>query len=375
MEAIGTVAAGVAHDLNNILTGMVGIPDLMLMDLRDDSPLKDDILAIKKSGQKAAAVVHDLLNLARRNVADNTIVDVGAIANEYLNSPEHKNILEAHSDIEIITDIQPGRHMILGSRVHLSKALMNLVSNAAESISDHGTITISLHSQIIDPPKGEHRDFKKGKYVVMQVQDSGEGIPGTNLEHIFEPFYTTKMMGRSGSGLGLTVVSETVKDHNGHIRVQSRVGEGSTFKIYIPSTDVGEERTNESTSINSYHGNGESILIVDDMESQRDLLKRILENLGYSATTASSGEDAVEYMKNNTADLLILDMIMSPGIDGLDTFKQVVQSNPGQKAILASGYSEPLRLTKLQTIGIEVCIQKPYTAEQIGKAVRAELDR
>ncbi len=375
MEAIGTVAAGVAHDLNNILSGIVGIPDLILMDLPKESPLADEMAMIKKSGMKAAAVVQDLLNLARKNVVRNHVLELDAVVRAYLQSREQKEILANFPNVKIRADIRPQPVRIYGSKMHLSKALMNLVANAAESMPEGGTITISLDRKPVEPCGGKSIEIPKGDYAVLRVEDCGEGIPPENLEHVFEPFYTTKAMGRSGSGLGLTVVKETVKDHQGFIDVQSAPGRGTVFTLYFPATEAELPEKRKKEADESYRGKGESILIVDDLESQRALLKSMLDKLGYSAFCSPSGEDAVEYLKANSADLIILDMIMGSGMDGLDTFKQILQFRPRQKVIIASGYSESERVKQLQGLGGGAYIRKPYTVKQICRAVRAELDR
>ncbi|MDM7996939.1 MAG: ATP-binding protein [Acidobacteriota bacterium] len=375
MEAIGTLAASVAHDLNNILTGMVGIPDVMLMNLPADSPLREDLLMIRKSGLRAAAVVQDLLNLARKNAVQNSPLDLHAVLQDYLSSPEHCDVLKNCPGVTVETVVPPQKYRIMGSRIHLTKVLMNLVSNAAESMRNGGRIVLSLENLFVDPSEGPHKDYNKGPYIRLRIQDSGDGIPAENLQRIFEPFYTTKAMGRSGSGLGLTVVRETLKDHNGYIEVQSTVGKGTVFDLYFPATEAEVPQKAPEATPEHYRGNGESILIVDDLESQRVLLQRIVEKFGYRAQSLPSGEDAVAYLKSHSADLLVLDMMMAPGIDGLDTYRQISQFKPGQKAIIVSGYSDAQKREELQSLGVVSFIRKPYTAKQIGRAIRMELDR
>ena len=182
-------------------------------------------------------------------------------------------------------------------------------------------------------------------------------------------------MGRSGTGLGMAVVWGTVKDHKGYINVQSTEGKGTTFTLYFPITRKEVSRDKSLISIEDYMGKGESILVVDDVEEQREIAYRILKKLGYSVTSVSSGEEAIDYMKNNSADLLILDMIMDPGIDGLDTYKQILELHLGQKAIIASGFSETNRVKEAQRLGAGAYVKKPHILEKIGLAVRTELDK
>jgi CheY-like chemotaxis protein len=182
-------------------------------------------------------------------------------------------------------------------------------------------------------------------------------------------------MGRSGTGLGMAVVWGTVKDHDGYIDVQSAEGEGTTFTLYFPATRQQLVKEQACLSIEDYTGSGQSILVVDDVKEQREIAFTILSELGYSVATVSSGEEAVEYMKNNSADLLLLDMIMDPGIDGLDTYKQILKLHPGQKAIIASGFSETGRVKEAQRLGAGQYVRKPYTLEKIGIVVKTELEK
>ena len=306
MEAIGTLAGGVAHDLNNILGGLVSYPELLLVQIPEDSPLRKSIQTIQKSGEKVAAVVQDLLTLARRGVVATEVVNLNNVISEYLKSPEHEKLQSYHPGIQIETHLEKDTLNILGSSTHLSKTVMNLISNAAEAISDGGNITVSTENRYIDRPIRGYDDVKEGDYVVLTISDTGTGISPDDIGKIFEPFYTKKKMGRSGTGLGMAVVWGTVKDHNGYIDVQSTEGKGTAFTLFFPVTRENLPEDEASLPIESYSGNGESILIVDDVEEQRKIASGMLNELGYSVVSVSSGEEAVEYLKTNKADLLIL---------------------------------------------------------------------
>ena len=177
-------------------------------------------------------------------------------------------------------------------------------------------------------------------------------------------------MGRSGTGLGMAVVWGTVKDHRGYIDFKSKLQEGTTFILYFPVTRKELDSGRENLPMAAYMGNGESVLIVDDIKEQRDIASMILTQLGYKTTTAASGEDAVQYLKNNKVDLVVLDMIMEPGMDGLDTYKKIIEIHPGQKTIIASGFSETDRVKKAQKLGAGQYIKKPYSIEKFGLAVK-----
>lgn len=373
MEAIGTLAGGVAHDLNNILSGVISYPELLLMDLPPDSPLRKPIETIHESGKKAAAIVEDLLTLARRGVAVSNVVSLNDIVGQYLESPEFEKLKAFHPSVDIQIGFDNELSNILGSAVHLSKTIMNLVSNAAEAMPDGGTLSISTANQYIDQPVDGYDEVREGDYAVLSVSDTGIGISSQEIERIFEPFYTKKVMGRSGTGLGMTVVWGTVKDHRGYIDVKSSPGKGTRFTLYFPVTRKKADKDRANFSINDYMGNGESILVVDDIGEQRQIASTILSQLGYVVETVACGEAAVDYLKNNNADLIVLDMIMDPGIDGLETYKRILRIHPDQKVVIASGYSETDRVRQAQRLGAGDYIKKPYTIEKISTAVKAEL--
>ncbi len=373
METVGTLAGGVAHDLNNILSGLVSYPELLLMELPEDSPLRKPILTIQSSGQKAAAIVEDLLTLARRGVVVSEVSSLNDIISDYLQSPEHERLISFHQGVEIEANLEQDLLNVLVSPTHLSKTVMNLVSNAAEALHNGGKVIVSTRNQYIDRPIRGYDEVKEGDYVVLTVADNGVGIPTEDLERIFEPFYTKKVMGRSGTGLGMAVVWGTVKDHKGYIDVESTEGKGTTFELYFPVTRKELEKEKAPTSMEEFMGNGETILIVDDVQEQIEIASMLLTKLGYSVNAVSSGEEAVEYVKTNSADLLVLDMIMDPGIDGLDTYKRIVELYPQQKAIIASGFSETPRVEQAQKLGAGQYIKKPYTLEKVGVAVKTEL--
>jgi two-component system cell cycle sensor histidine kinase/response regulator CckA len=374
MEALGLLAGGVAHDLNNVLSGIVSYPDLLLLDMDDDDPLKKPINTIRSSGQKAAAIVQDLLTLARRGVVTSQVLNLNSLIDEYLQSPEHKKMMSLNHAITVHKDLEEDLPNISGSPIHLKKTLMNLLSNAAEAQPGGGGITIATRSRYLDRPVRGYDQVDAGEYVIVSVSDHGEGIDPVDLPHIFEPFYTKKVMGRSGTGLGMAVVWGTVQDHSGYIDVQSTPGKGTCFTLYFPMTRL-EMKSKEGgdTPLDAIKGNGESILVVDDVEEQRTIAQVLLERLNYSVKAVSSGEKAISHIRENPVDLLVLDMIMDPGIDGLDTYRGILVHRPAQKAIIASGYAETSRVRKALSLGAGPYVKKPYTIVNIGKAVQEAL--
>jgi PAS domain S-box-containing protein len=373
MESLGLLAGGVAHDLNNVLSGIVSYPDMLLMDLPPNSPLRAPIETIKESGQKAATIVQDLLTLARRGVVAQETLNLNAIIDTYRASPEHEKIMAHHPGTRIDFRLDPHLFNIKGSSVHLKKTLMNLIANGAEAQPAGGLIEISTESRFLDYPIRGYNTVNEGEYILLRVKDSGEGIGAEDLDHIFEPFYTKKKMGRSGTGLGLAVVWGTVQDHHGYIDVTSTKGDGTTFDLYFPLSREKVTEKDHGIDLARIKGNQETLLVVDDMESQRKIAAHLLGHLNYRVHTVESGEAAVQFLAQNTVDLVILDMLMGIGMDGLETYREILKRHPGQKAIIASGFAETARVKEAQRLGAGAYIKKPYVIATLGRAIKEEL--
>ena len=249
---------------------------------------------------------------------------------------------------------------------------MNLISNASEAVEGNGDVVISTRNRYVDMPIRGYDHVNTGEYAVLSVSDNGSGISPEDLERIFEPFYTKKIMSRSGTGLGLAVVWNVVKDHEGYIDVTTDET-GTTFKLYFP---IAREPISEKTlsiPIEDFKGRGETILIVDDVESQREIACNMLAALDYKVEAVSSGERAVEYLKEHSVDLVLLDMIMDPGISGRETYERILEIHPKQKAIIVSGFAITEDVVATQKLGAGKYLKKPYTLEKIAIAVRDEL--
>jgi signal transduction histidine kinase/CheY-like chemotaxis protein len=374
MESLGLLAGGVAHDLNNVLAGIVSYPELLLMDLPEDSKLRKPIETMQESGHRAAAIVQDLLTIAKGVATTREPLYLNDLVRDYVNSPEFKKLKQFYPAVTVKTNLEKDLLNIAGSHVHIRKVVMNLVSNASEAIEGSGVITISTTNRYVDRPLRGYDDVKTGEYVVLSVSDNGSGISSDDLERIFEPFYTKKIMGRTGTGLGLAVVWNTLQDHKGYIDVTSDKN-GTTFELYFPITRDVTSAKNLSIPINEYKGNGEMILVVDDVESQREISCQMLDTLGYKTEAVSSGEEAIDYLKGLTVDLVLLDMIMDPGINGRETYESIIKIHPNQKAIIVSGYAETAEVKAAQKLGAGNYIKKPLTLEKIGMAVKEELEK
>ncbi len=374
MESLGLLAGGVAHDLNNILSGIVSYPDLLLMQLPKHSKLRKPIKTIRDSGDRAAAVVEDLLTVARGVATAREPFNLNVLIYDYMHCPEFKRLQKLNPDIFFKTNLANDLFNIKGSTVHIGKVLMNLVSNASEAIMDGGNVTLSTMNRYIDRPLKKYNDVDIGEYVVLSVSDNGTGIASSDLERIFEPFYTKKFMGRNGTGLGLAVVWNIVQDHEGYIDVKSDEY-GTTFELYFPITRNELLSMDKTIPGDDLEGNGETVLVIDDVESQREISCMMLEALGYEAKAVSCGEEAVEFIKEHSADLLLLDMIMDPGINGRETYERIVKIRPNQKAVIISGFAETNEVLETQKLGAGQYIKKPITVEKLGFVLKEELGK
>ncbi len=373
MRSIGLMAGGVAHDLNNILAGIVGYPELMLHRLPADSEFKKPLEAIRQSGQKAARVVADLLTIARGAASVRENHDINQLVKKYFDSPEYRALIVSYPDISWHFALDAKHAVISCSPVHVQKCIMNLVTNACEAISGKGTITVTSSNQQIDENMAAEHALPAGEYVVVSVQDTGEGISQEDLEHIFEPFYTKKVMGKSGSGLGLAVVWNTMEDHGGKVIVESSE-KGTCFRLFFPvSKETAAGQSEENDNIQELRGSGEHVLVVDDEEQLRDVAKGMLEMLGYKVDTVDSGEAAVEFVKKHPVDLILLDMLMEPGMNGRETYEKILKLYPGQKAVIASGFSESDDVKEAIRLGARAFIRKPFTIGQLGRVVKKVL--
>ncbi|MBI9077434.1 MAG: response regulator [Desulfatibacillum sp.] len=376
MEAIGLLAGGVAHDLNNVLSGIVSYPDLMLMDCPpEDKAMRESLEIIRDSGLKASNIVMDLLTMARRGVMEMEVLNLNEIVRDYLTSPEYSKLRAYHPNVKVRFSASDDLFNIKGSEVHLRKSIMNLVSNAAEAMPQGGDIHISTTNSHVNQLQTDNKAMAPGDYAMLMITDTGIGIDEADLTRIFEPFYTKKKMGRSGTGLGMAVVWGTVQDHEGYIDVSSTPGKGATFVLRFPVTLEPLLDSQDDTSPADYQGSHESILVVDDMPQQLELASGILTRLGYRVRVAESGEKALQMLRESPADLVVLDTVMNSEMDGLEIHEKIRSLYPEQKAFITSGYFEPELVEKAKKAGIHQYLKKPFTIKSLGLAVKRELER
>lgn len=372
MESLGILAGGVAHDLNNMLGPLVGYPELILSQLPAESPVRQQVQRVGEAARNAADVIQDLLTLARRGRYELEPLNLNAVVRTYLNSPSFSRLSEKCPGVKVDTRLSDSLPFIAGSSVHLSKVIMNLIVNAFDAMQSGGTLLIETSRDNITRLRNGYAQIKAGDYVLLRVCDTGMGIADEDLARIFEPYYSKKRMGSSGSGLGLSVVYGVVKDHQGYYDIISEVGKGTEFILYFP---VCGDKPLTPVSKSSLKGGTETILVIDDSPEQRELATDILSGLGYSVTATENGAQGIRYLQEHQVDLVVLDMVMEPGLDGLDTYSEILKLHPGQKAIIVSGFAATDRVGKAQRLGAGLYVRKPYTVGTIATAVRQELDK
>ena len=373
MESLGLLAGGVAHDLNNIIGPIMVYPDLIKMDSAEGKPIDKDLDTIKFSAQRAADVIADLLALTRRGNYKMVTLDLNELVNNYLTSAECDATKRLQPEVTIDIQLSDDRLLFKGSNAHLPKVIMNLINNAFESMPEGGVLRLTTSSIEVEDGELNDNNIFKGKYNLLTIEDQGEGISEDDITKIFDPFFTTKMKsGKSGTGLGLSVVYNVLSDHGAYIDVESTLGIGTKFSIYFPETTEKIKTTQKDKRL--HKGNGR-ILIVDDRQEQRDIATRMLTTLGYDVESVNNGQDAVKYLEKADVDLIWLDMILEDDMDGLDTYKEILKTNPDQKTIIVSGYSESDRVKEAEELGLNSFIQKPYKINEIGLTIQNVLGK
>lgn len=373
MESIGLMAGGVAHDLNNILSGIVGYPQLLLMKLPKNSELRKPIEAIEDSGNRAVLIIEDLLTVARGVAHIKEDCNLTSIIQEYLESPEFKKLHSLYPGISFSQQLEASKSWIYCSPVHVKKCLMNLVTNAAEAVPSGGTVVISTSNRNLEKNVGVGSDRENDiGQIFLSVQDSGAGISDNDLKHVFDPFYSKKALGKSGTGLGLTIVWNTMKDHEGKVTVEN-TDAGTCFHLCFPLKE--EQKAHQQITEDSelLYGQKEHILVVDDEPQLCDLSCKMLLKMGYVVDSVTSGEEAIAFLKETPVDLIVLDMLMEPGMNGAQTYEEVVKLYPGQKAIIASGFSESANVKKALKLGASQFIKKPYSVYHLSRVVKETL--
>jgi PAS domain S-box-containing protein len=375
MESIGLMAGSVAHDLNNLLSSMVTLPELLLLDMPEKAKYRRDINKIQTAGKQAAAVVSDLLTITRGSTSNKKISNLNTVINEYQNSQEFNHLCANYPDIVFEIDTSSRLSNSRLSSINVLKSIVNLVRNGTESITDRGAVTLHTSKHNFKKPYNGYEIIPPGEYAVLTVADTGAGIEKQHIEHIFKPFYSNKKIDdNKGTGLGLTIIQHTMRDHYGYIDIR-QAATGSIFELYFPVIAQQEALIQEPTSLETMLGQGETILIVDDEKDQREIITSVLNRLGYQTTSVACGEKAIEYIKEHPVDLILLDMVMSPGINGYQTLKEIRDINPEQKTVIASGQLNHPDRGKTEQLGVSRYLAKPVSLSLLAKNIQEEINK
>lgn len=370
LEMAGTLAGQIAHDFNNLLTPLLAYPDLIRRDLPAGSPILEYIDIMEKTANDMSRLTQQLLSLARRGHVGDEVIDVNSVVDQVVKLMQAAVSPGVSISMELSDNLLP----VKGGKDQLRRVVENLCQNAVDAMDEKGRLTVRTENIYLDAPIGQYETVNLGEYVKISVSDTGTGIPPEIQEQIFDPFFTTKRGGKvRGSGLGLSIVHGIVRDHKGYVDLETAVGEGSTFHIYLPVHRGGTPKL-EGLDLPRGH---EAVLVVDDDELQVSVLVALLQALGYKAMGVASGEECLRMLREEgyRFDLIILDMVLDGGMDGLETFDAIRKVVPLQKTILVSGFSKMARsVAKAQESGAGVYLRKPLTAERVAQAVRAALD-
>lgn len=369
MESLGLMASRVAHDLNNILSGLVSYPDLLLQKVGEDTILREEIELIRKSGIQAGDLVSDLLTVARGAKSIKEDNNLNLLVNSYRNSIEYRQLHQDFPDLQIDFELDPTIPTISSSAINITQTLSNLVVNGAEACAEKvPRIRIRTTFQVLEGSVVGFEIIPPGSYVILSVTDNGNGIATQSKNHIFEPFYSEKELGRSGTGLGLTIIWNTIRDHNGYINLATSK-KGTRFDLYFPLSSNQNFQSISRRVMNDLIGNGERILVIDDEEFQREIARTTLKQLGYNVQTVGSGEEALEFVRSESFDLLVLDMVFETGMNGVDTFAAIKEIKPQQKALVTSGFFYLAEQARISSLGVNQYLHKPYSIAAMGRAI------
>ncbi len=368
LEAVGTLAAGMAHEFNNILAAIQGYVQLMKMKIETDNPLSLYIHDIDASCQRAAGLTRKMLTFSRSETGELKLVKINQLVDGM-----HRLLRQTlPPQIELNIDLQPHLPFIRAESNQLEQVLLNLAVNARDAMPDGGALTIKTRCTELDEAYCVANSLQRaGAYVLIEVQDTGKGMSDYVLEHIFDPFFTTKEPGK-GTGLGLAIVYSIIKNYGGHITVESELYRGSCFKIYLPvEEEVYEEEVAPEIDGFQAAGAGEHILVVDDEPQLREIAKELLLTAGYQVSEAANGQEAIDVYKKhrengNGIDLVMLDMSM-PVMDGKTCMKGLRSIDPGVRILITTGHTEGTDMLKATADGI---LFKPFSLNTLLQEVK-----
>jgi PAS domain S-box-containing protein len=369
MEAVGRLAGGVAHDFNNLLMVINGYTEVLLEQLDPVGDMHHKVQSIQQAADRAATLTRQLLAFSRKQVLELKVVDVNSVIGDM------ERLLRPliGENIELVTRLSSEAGRTRADAGQLEQVIMNLVVNARDSMPSGGRITIQSSNVTVRQSLGQHRFIQTGRYCVIAVADSGHGMDKETQSRIFEPFFTTKEKGK-GTGLGLSTVYGIVKQSNGYVFADSHIGTGTTFYVYLPCVDETVEELGPAAAHECEKGGCETVLLVEDEDSVRELVRATLASRGYKVLEAENGESGLriaEGMKG-VIDLLVTDVVM-PGIGGRELAKRLVALRPGTSVLFLSGYTEDAVVTQGALSPGTAFLQKPFTLQNLAKKVREVL--
>ena len=370
MEAVGQLAGGVAHDFNNLLTAILGYCNLMIDDIPKEDPLRQDLEEIKSAGERAAALTRQLLAFSRRQMLQPQVVDLNALVRQ-LEKLLRRLISE---DVELVTALAPSLPAVKVDPASIEQVLVNLAVNARDAMPDGGRLTIETSTVELDSSYvGTHPSVVPGRYVMLTVSDTGQGMDAATRARIFEPFFTTKDQGK-GSGLGLATVYGIIQQSGGSIWVYSEPGQGTSFKVYLPTTESTASTRASDRGGDSAKKGWETVLLVEDEDAVRALAREVLRRHGYVVLEARHGLDALRLAERHpdTIHLMVTDIVM-PHMSGRDLADRLAEVRPKMKVLFMSGYTDHAAMHRHLTPGAAF-LQKPFTPETFARKVRSMLD-
>lgn len=370
MESIGTLAGGIAHDLNNILSPILMSADMLrLSDLDEDA--ENWLLIIRENAERGANLVKQVLSFARGMEGERVTVQLRHIIKDLVKVLRETLPKSIVVEFDIASDLE----VIMGDATQIHQVLMNLCINARDAMPNGGTLKLSAQNADLDENFARmHPEAEPGRYIVLSVSDTGTGMPPEVVNRIFDPFFTTKEVGK-GTGLGLSTTISIVKSHRGFIGVYSEVGKGTRFTVYFPAAKSEQGAAETARSLPYPRGSGETVLVVDDEENIREITSATLKKFGYEVLTAADGTEAIAvYAQQGKIDLVLTDMAM-PFMDGAATIRALRKLAPHLKIIAASGLSTPEQSAEIEALGVNAFLSKPYTAERLLTTIAAVLEK
>jgi signal transduction histidine kinase/CheY-like chemotaxis protein len=371
LEMAGTLAGQIAHDFNNLLTPLLAYPELIRREVSSNKTVCEYLDIMEKTTGDMTRLTHQLLSLARRGQVGSDIFNVNDLVVQVVRLMQ--SVLPRGVSVEL--DLADGLLGVKGSKDQMRRVLENLCQNAVDAMGDGGTLEIRTENVYLDAPVAQYGVVNVGEYVKISIIDSGTGIPDAIKDKIFDPFFTTKRGSEQrGSGLGLSVVHGVMRDHQGYVDLETAQRKGTSFFLYLPIT---RQVPAQAAGVTLPRGT-ERILVVDDDDLQVQVLASLIGALGYSVSGVTSGEECLKRIRDGGEryDLVILDMVMAPGMDGLETYAELRKLNAHQRVILISGFTRAAsNIAKAQQMGAGTYLRKPLTIESLAATIRSELDK